>query len=185
MLLDQTLQSGERAADRRQRPTGTNPEVLSRGTAEPDSVRFVDNTEAIEVRSADRRSGILCAEAPILACGVGAPTFASLRMVHVDEIEQFAENQKAASLRSDGVLFQAGLVFGFPPECCSAWPESPLGPRPTSPGRQCRIRVPSKGSASSLAGGWMRSAVQPTARTFCQQASNSLATTLPKLPVAP
>ena len=30
-----------------------------------------------------------------------------------------------ASLCSDGVHLRPGMVFGFPPECCSAWPESP------------------------------------------------------------
>lgn len=35
--------------------------------------------------------------------------------------------KRPASLRSDGVHLRAGMVFGFLPECCSAWPESPAG----------------------------------------------------------
>lgn len=82
---------------------------------------IVDKTEAIDVRSAGRAPGILCAEmwardcralprASILACG--QPTSASLRMDYVDEIEQLR--------KSKGQRRISPLVITFGPDWCSA-----------------------------------------------------------------
>src|SRR5262249_449000 len=60
---------------------------------------------------------------PILACGRPPPLRSGRSVLTKSNSSQTIK--KPASLRSDGVQLRPGTVFSFPPECCSAWPESP------------------------------------------------------------
>ena len=59
---------------------------------------------------------------PILACR-RHPPLRSGRFV-LTKSNTSRKIRRPASLRSDGVHLRPGMVFGFPPEYCSAWPES-------------------------------------------------------------